>query len=345
MCSRFCLHALAAALLLTPAATAQQTFTMFDRSYVAAGDAKVRVDVADADISVETGSENGFQIEIIVRASDPDMARRYYEAQQYSVAVRDGALEVHDEPDKSFRVNWKRGDYAQTHIGITAPESIDLRLRTSDGDLFVGDVNGDVYIRTSDGNITTDHLVGVMFEARTSDGNIVVESADFKNVVMQTSDGDLVVEHADAEEVTAITSDGDIHFGQLLGAADVRTSDGDIHMGSLQSNSSKIRTSDGNIFLESVVGRLTASTSDGDIVVDLVRPDTVTLRTSDGDIIVSVPDGHAARLNLTGSHVSMDCCASFEGKKTRRHIEGVINDGGAPIQVSASDGSVVLRAR
>lgn len=342
---RIRLSALVTALLLTPVALAQQTFTMFERSYEPAGDATVRVDVADADFSVETGSGNGFQVEILVRASDPDLARRYYEAQQYSVAFTGGILEVRDAPSNGFRVNWKRGDYAQAHIGISAPESIDLRLRTSDGDLFVGDVNGDVYVRTSDGNISADRLVGVMFEARTSDGNIIVESAEFKNVVLHTSDGDIVVEHADAEEVTAITSDGDIHFGQLLGIADVRTSDGDIHMGSLQSSSGKVRTSDGNIVLESVDGKLTASTSDGNVVVDLVRPDAIMLKTSDGDIVVSVPDDHGARLSLTGNRVSMDCCPSFEGKKTQRHIEGVVNGGGVPIQLSASDGMVVLRAR
>ena len=341
MFARNLLSLFAASLLLASTAMAQETFSLLKTSFSVADNAAVKLAVADADVTISTGATSDIQVEIHVRAADREQAVNHFEAQNYSVEMPDGIVTILDEPERRTRNYTRRSP--QVQIAVTTPVSVDLRLRTADGDLVVGKVEGDVLIKTSDGDIVADHLTGTMFEARTSDGDIVLESLDFKNVVIQTSDGDVVVRHADAEEVTAHTSDGDIHFGQLNGIADIRTSDGDIHMGALASSAGQIRTSDGDIVLEQVNGNLTATTVDGNLVVDLVGPEAVTLRTSDGDVVVSIPASHGADLNLRGSDVRLDCCGSFEGQRQKERIEGRVNGGGAPLRISSSDGSVVLR--
>jgi len=340
---RSLLCVIAAFLSLVPAVRAQQTYTMLDQAFQAGDQAAVKVAVAVADVFVVTGLEGAMRIEIQVMAPDRETARRYYDAQQYAVALNDGTLEVLDQPTHRARTGWHRP--LQTQIFLATPVSVDLRVRTADGDLAIADVRGDVFVRTSYGDIVAEHLSGVMLEARTSDGDIVVKSAEFKNVVLQTAHGDISVNHAEAEEVTAVTSDGDIVFGHLAGIADIRTSDGDIAIGTLIVSSGKIRTSDGDLSLDAIEGKLDASTAHGDIVANLVRFDAVTLMTTDGDIVVSVPSSQGADLDLSASRVHLDCCASFEGQQIRRRVEGMINGGGSSLRVSSSYGTILLQER
>ena len=343
MRARILFVTLAASLILAPVSLAQKAFTMFDQTYPIAGQAAVKVNVADADITVATGSETRLHVEVQVMALDRDRAQRYYNAQEYSFKLNGSTVELSDEPNTTYRTNWRR--QPQVHVIITAPQSVSVRLHTSDGDIRVGDLSGDAFLRTSDGDILAERLAGVMFEAQSSDGDIVLESAEFKNVVIRTADGDISVEYADAEEITAITSDGDIHFDELEGIAHLRTADGNVYVGSITTSSGSIQSSDGDIVIDSAEGDLAVTTSDGDIFADLILFKAVDLHGSDGDIVVSIPTGYGAEFSLRGSKVNLDCCASFKGSKEKHHIQGSVHGGGASLKLTSSDGTVVLRER
>ena len=341
---------LASCLILAPVSLAQKAFTLFEQTYPIEGQAGIRVNVSDADITMATGSDNKLHVEVQVVARNQKRAQRHYDVQKISVKQNGSTYEVTDtpvdpsnDPTTIIRTTWR--GLPQVHVILTAPQAVDVRVRTTDGDIRLGNRDGDVYLRTVDGDILTERLAGVMFEATTSDGDIVVESAEFKNVVIGTSDGDIVVEYADAEEVTATTSDGDIHFGELDGNAYLSTRDGDVYVGTLTTSSGRIRSSDGDIVLDAVEGELTGMTSDGDVVADLVRFDAVDLHSSDGDIVVSIPTDYGAELNLKGSEVSLDCCASFKGTKIKDYVLGSIHGSGASLKLTSSDGTVVLRER
>ena len=283
---------------------------------------------------------------ILVEARDEDRARRYFEAQRFDVAERDGEVQVLTDPEEGAFSDLRRElRELEVQISVTAPRSMDIRLRTSDGDIQIGDIDGDVMLATSDGDLATGDLNGTMFDARTSDGDIYVPSAEFKNIVVRSSDGDIALGAVTAEETTARTSDGDIYIEGLAGISDIQTSDGDISVGSLVSSSSQIRTSDGDISIGSAEGDLTARSSDGDIAAVLVQPGTVALRTSDGDISLEIPEKLAASLDFTASEIQMtDCCESFEGTREEGRAKGEINGGGSRLQAHASDGTVRVRA-
>ena len=333
----------AATLLLASSVRAQRQYEMLDETFSTKDKPGLKLVVSDADVEVVSGANGEVRVQILVEAQNEARGRRYFQAQHFDVALRDGEVHVLSQPEQGVRGHLR--DQPETRIILTTPRSVNLRLRTSDGDIQIGDVNGDVFVRTADGDIGIGMITGTMFEARTSDGDIIVDSAEFKNVVVHTSDGDIGVGQAAAEEITAHTSDGDIHFDHLTGIADIRTADGDVHAGALVSTSSKVQTSDGDISLENVVGDLTALSADGDLAIDLMQPGTVILKTTDGDVMVRVPEDHAASVTLAGSTIQMDCCSSFEGHREERRVEGHVNGGGARLEVTTSDGTVYLQKR
>ena len=323
-----------------------QPHAMLDESFSIAGHASLRVDVSDADVEVSSGAAGSIRVQISVDGKSEARARKYFEAQEFDVALRDGVLHV-ASPADSYRniAGILLRDDPDILIVVTAPRSVDMRVQTSDGDIVVNDVEGDVLLKTSDGDITAGTLSGTMFEARTSDGDISMKSADFKNIVAQTSDGDMTLGETTAEEVSARTSDGSIHIRSLSGIADIKTSDGDIFVGSLVSASSTIHTADGDVVLEGVEGDLAVTASDGNVTVELSQPGDVSIKTSDGDVLVTLPQDLPADLTLLGSRVQLDCCPAFEGRTAKESVEGRLNGGGTPLYIRASDGTVVIRAQ
>lgn len=316
---------------------------MLDETFPSGDRAALKVAVADANIHVDTNRKSGIRVEVVVEAPTEEMARRYFEDQRFDVAVRDGQVHVLSEPEESWKNPFRRP--VAVHVTIESPRSTDMRIRTSDGDIVVGNVDGDFLVRTSDGDIAAAVLTGTMFEARSSDGDVVVASLDYKNIVARSSDGDIEIGTATAEEVTVSTSDGDIHIGELTGTSDIHTSDGSIQVGRLVSDSSMIRTSDGSIVCGSVDGKLTARTSDGDIEARLVNPDAIALRTMDGDIRLEIPPKLAADFDFSGSEIlMMECCESFVGSRDEHQAEGKLNGGGPRLQAATSDGTVSVRA-
>jgi hypothetical protein len=119
-----------------------------------------------------------------------------------------------------------RLDPATSHV--SAPENFNADLHTSDSDIGVGRLTGDVRMTTSDGDVTVGSLSGANLALTTSDGDIRVEEFDGESIEIGSSDGDLLLGRLTAGRITARTSDGDIRISSLNGSAEVRTSDGDI---------------------------------------------------------------------------------------------------------------------
>ncbi|MCC6415391.1 MAG: DUF4097 family beta strand repeat protein [Opitutaceae bacterium] len=129
---------------------------------------------------------------------------------------------------------------------IVVPTRFNVDLRTSGGDIVVGNLIGDVAAKTAGGDVVAGHIVGAV-EVRTSGGDISLASATGAAVLS--------------------TSGGDIHAGRIDGGAELLTSGGDITA-------------------EAVAGRLLARTSGGDIEVTVDRAAAFNLdaSTSGGEV-------------------------------------------------------------
>lgn len=194
---------------------------------------------------------------------------------------------------------------------VTVPASFATDLRTSGGDITVGDLAGKVQARTSGGDVRLGKI-GADIDAHTSGGDVSLEESRGA-VKLGTSGGNVVV-------------------GRATGPADLSTSGGDIK-------------------IDLVEGAVHASTSGGNVRAGIAGPlkDDCVLSTSGGTVKVTVDKGAAFRLDASTSGGSVDAeglTITIE-KSNRGHsqLAGAVNGGGAMLKLRSSGGDIVVRTR
>ena len=174
-------------------------------------------------------------------------------------------------------------------------------------------------------------------------GDVTVQRLDGR-LRVRTADGDVALDRVVGPEATLITSDGDIDATELnCATVEIKTSDGDISISALAGDELLLRTSDGDIAIERASGALKASTGDGDIQIGLDRFEETSLTTGDGDVAISAAPGFAAQLDLRASEVVLHG-SGFRGDKSEQEVRGTLNGGGPLLHVLSRDGTVVLDA-
>jgi len=197
----------------------------------------------------------------------------------------------------------------QVDFVVSAPASFANDLRTSGGNVTLGDFGGKVRARTSGGDIKLGKLGGDV-NASTSGGNVsLVEGRG---------------------EVKLGTSGGDISVGHAVGPTD-------------------LSTSGGNIKVESVENVIHASTSGGDIravIVGALKGDS-SLGTSGGKVRVSLDKSAAFHLDAStsGGDVEADglTITIERGGRGKSRLAGAVNGGGPLLKLRSSGGDVVLQ--
>ena len=337
--------------------------TMIDERYEVSTGGTLEVNVGDADVIVEPGSSDEVHVEVVVEARNMEDGREYFEKQRFDVSQRGNTVRV--ETNRRQRIKWDWGNWRnQPHIyvRITTPEAFNADLHTSDGDISVDRLKGDVRMKTSDGDVIVGELMGDDLTVGTSDGDIRIDALDAETVEVTTSDGDLDLGDIAANRVFARTSDGDIRIDALGGDAEVRTSDGDIDVSSFNGKSFFARTSDGDIDINELIAETsTVHSSDGEITLrrvegdlkvsgssagirlELRNPGEVSASSSDGDITITMPEDHRADIRLRGDDVRIASSLDFDGRLQDDRAEGSINGGGALLEARTSDGDVTVR--
>jgi hypothetical protein len=196
----------------------------------------------------------------------------------------------------------------QVDFVVTAPASFSQELRTSGGNIGLGDFNAKIYARTSGGDIKLGKQ-GAEVEASTSGGNVSL------------AEGRAAVKLG--------TSGGDISVGRVAGPAN-------------------LSTSGGNIRIESVQSSIRASTSGGDIHAGIVGPlkDDSSLSTSGGRVKVTLEKSAAFRLDAStsGGDVEADglTITIERGGRGRSRLAGTVNGGGPLLKLRSSGGDVIV---
>lgn len=336
---------------------------MIDERFKAGSNAALSVRVGDADLELLDDDTDEIHVEVFLKGNDMERAREYFDRQKFEVLQESNTVIVRTAERNWNGNGWKSNGGAQIRVVVHAPHALDADIRTSDGDVTVGDFRGDLRLTTSDGDIATGSLEGAGITLRTSDGDIVSDALDTDELSVTTSDGDIVIDRAAAGtinirtsdgdikledvdgEVSISTSDGDIHVGKLSGAdATLRTSDGDIVVEQAMTARTRVTTSDGSIVLQDARGDIEARTSSGDLSVALLELDgDINLRTGDGDIMISAPTDLRATLSMRGESIRIASGFSFDGVLKKNEAEGQLNGGGNRFEVQASSGEIVLR--
>lgn len=333
---------------------------MIDESFQLAAGRALHVDVSDADVIVSTHADRSARVRIYLYGRDMARARDYFERQRFEVAQDGGDVTVATDPQRGVSIVWgDRSGGANITVVAEIPVASDIRLETSDGDVWLDDVEGTVRLRTADGDVTFNSIRGPSISVVSADGDLSGSEVVGESVEIKTSDGDIRADVIEASTVDLNTADGDVILGTVAGElalrtvdgdisvenADgrrisMRTSDGEIRITSLRAAESTLQSSDGSIFVRNAEGGLDVSTTDGDIEVGLVKPGAVSLRATDGDIVVSVDGGLPASVELWGTQVRVASSLEFSGRIERRSAEGTINGGGELIRARAADGTV-----
>jgi hypothetical protein len=151
-------------------------------------------------------------------------------------------------PHLGAHITWHK---EQTRVTVESPSQLTLQARTSDGNVTLSGLQGDLGLTTGDGNLTLEHVSGNLriksgdgqvkitdaagaIEARTSDGNLTVDGL-FRVVALHTSDGSLDVSLREGTQLgeasTIQSSDGSVTLRVPQNfAADLNVHTGDGHV-------------------------------------------------------------------------------------------------------------------
>ncbi len=199
----------------------------------------------------------------------------------------------------------------QVDFTVTIPVTYNVELKTSGGDVTVGDLQGKVTARTSGGDIALGKIAGEI-HAATSGGNV------------RLAEG--------LAEVKLGTSGGDIRVGRAVGPTD-------------------LDTSGGNIEIKSVENTLYASTSGGDVIAGIAGAlkGDCKLSTSGGRVRVAVDKGASFDLDASTSGGEVDAAGLTitieRGGSGKSRLAGKVNGGGPLLKLRSSGGDVSVEPR
>lgn len=279
---------------------------MLERAFDVGAGGALEVDVHDADVEVVTGSSGGAQVEIYLRSNNMEWARGIYEQMEFSARLEGNRVIV--ESGKVPSGTWTssiRGRWFGVRIMVRIPQRFDIDLNTADGDVMLGDVDGDVRIETADGDVSVGDIEGPGIWLRTADGDVAAGSLAAPSIEIDTSDGDISVAVASGR-LSADTSDGDIRLR-----------------------------------LESAEGA-SLSSGDGDVDVELVQSAALEISTGDGDVTILAPATLAAEIDFDGEEVEFSGGLALEGRVREGRASGTLNGGGPLIRVETGDGEIRL---
>ena len=286
------------------------------RTFNVSAGGTLTIDADVGDIRVNPGA-GGVTVDITQRTT---MSKRHLEVtfdqQQNDVTVR-----ARLEPTSRW-FNWSDDE---AKFVVTVPSRYNVRLRTSGGEIEVGNLQGEARVKTSGGGISLGRIDGVV-NADTSGGDVSLDGATGV-VDLHTSGGGITVGDASAA-VTAKTSGGSIEIRRVGGDLLARSSGGGITIGEAK-------------------GTVDAQTSGGSIKAQLAQQPHADSRlsTSGGGITVSLAPNVSVDVDAhtSGGDVDTDFPVTILGKQEDSSLQGKINGGGPKLLLRSSGGDIRLR--
>ncbi len=189
---------------------------------------------------------------------------------------------------------------------VYLPASMSTQLKSSGGNIKVSGVKGDHLIKTSGGNIDL-HEISGKIAVYTSGGNIGIRG-----------------------------SNGTIHAQTEGGNMTISNSSGEL----------RLRTNGGEISAEQISGSMLAKVEGGNIRADFrYVSQGISLETTAGNIVLNVPENKGYDVYLRGTHIQLPTPNSFKGTQKTHLVDGVINGGGASVNLVTEFGNITLHTK
>ena len=272
----------------------------------------LKVETAGGNISVEPGA--GDTVKVLAK----EKIRASSEAEADEV-LKDLTLTIEQKGNdvtaiaryNRDRSNWFGSQPVQVDFIVTVPGRYSTDLKTSGGNITVGDLAGTMEMRTSGGNVKLGNIDGTV-DAGTSGGNV--------SLVSCTGDTKLK------------TSGGNVRAERIVGGADLETSGGDISV-KLVENVLSARTSGGDVKAGiggALKGECLLSTSGGDVSVTVDKAAAFQLDASTS----------GGRVRAEGLTITLN-----SGGAGRSHLSGKVNGGGPLLKLRTSGGDIKVEPK
>ena len=295
------------------------------------------VDADFGSVRVESWPNDEVDVEIEKRRSgiSEDSAREAFDDVAVDISQRENDVDIRIDRKSRFA-----SGRVSVDIQVKVPESYGLDLKTSGGDIDIGDLRGDVSARTSGGDVSVGNVSEALLRVHTSGGDVTVKGGG-RETKVSTSGGDIEINTA-LGPVNAKTSGGDIEIRDARGAVDATTSGGDITIGGTTGEVTA-RTSGGDIEIEHASGSTEAVTSGGDIRVGRTTGE-VTVKTSGGDITIEYANG-VVDAHTSGGDVIIDSAEGSLKAGTSGGDITISNATGGGVTANTSGGDIEARLK
>jgi DUF4097 and DUF4098 domain-containing protein YvlB len=291
-----------------------QDFT-FAQTYKVSQPANLKISTSGGNITASGYEGDQIEVSFIVTKYGKVVETTLEELRQLAEIriVNDGSnleISVNNITQRNIAVGFRiRTPFKTASLLNTSGGNIEItgltgnqKISTSGGNLNIRDIDGEVEANTSGGNITLDRIAGKC-KVTTSGGNI---DANFLK-----------------SDLFANTSGGNLNFSDIQGSLDASTSGG-------------------SISLSKIDGSIKANTSGGDIIANFDKlSKSLDLETSGGNINCTVPAGLGMDLNLSAESIKATL-NNFSGKWADDKVQGKLNGGGIPINLTTFGGSINL---
>ncbi len=274
----------------------------------------LKVETQGGDVRVEIGEGNTVKVvakEKIRAGSDADADVLLKNLDLQIEAVDGGVNAISKYEKRSMGLHFGEWPPVQVSFVVTVPANYNVGLKTSGGNIDVGDLNGTVHARTSGGNVVLGKIS--------------------KDVDASTSGGDVRLVEG-AATVKLGTSGGNVTVERSVGPTELDTSGGDIKIGSVEST-------------------LQASTSGGNVSAGIegAMKGDCSLSTSGGRVRVKVAKGAAFDLDASTSGGEVEAegltITIDKGGAGKSRLAGKVNGGGPKLRLRSSGGDIIVEAR
>ena len=252
----------------------------------------------------------------------------------------EGMISLDSKPNYAGWLNWL--NFPKAAFKVYLPQATNTQVHNLfGGNITLKNLNGRHQLNTMGGNLRLESIEGEV-RGKTMGGNINVVSCHVQADV-STYGGNVLIDHCKGE-IKVSTKGGNINIQHCNGKIHVDTWGGGIKaydcIGDL-----KCYTSGGNILFEEIQGNVGASTKGGNIkATTKAISEYFWLETSGGNILVNLPLNQGLQLDAKGSKIKTVALSSFSGIQKRRRINGLINGGGASVNLKTQGGNVTIQS-
>ena len=200
------------------ATTLEETFK---KSLPLKSGGRVEVENVNGNITVESWDKSEVYIEAEkrVRAGSREDAERFMEALKIEIEQRDNEIIIitrHPRKVHDGFWDWVFGDNVSAEVSykINVPKECDVEATSTNGGVYVSNIEGTIRLRTTNGKINAEALKGLV-SARTTNGSVNVELTEVRSaeeMEFKTTNGSvtLYIPNSIDCDVEAKTTNGSI---------------------------------------------------------------------------------------------------------------------------------------